>query len=212
LSNRLYIGNRRYSSWSLRGWLAVRLAGLAVEDIVIPMQDGPTPAIKAIAPAGLVPVLVHNGLTIWDSLAIGEYCAEHTPLWPADRGSRAVARSAAAEMHAGFRDLRMTLPMNICRTFPARMLADPVLQDIARIDVLWRQCLQAHLGPFLFGSELTIADVMYAPVVARFLTYRPQLSIEASAYCLAVRAHPLMDQWYRLAELEPSAWLLPKYE
>jgi glutathione S-transferase len=212
LSNRLYIGNRRYSSWSLRGWLAVRLADLAVEDIVIPMQAGPTPAIKAVTPAGLVPVLEHNGLTIWDSLAICEYCAEHAPLWPADPRSRAVARSAAAEMHAGFRDLRGAMPMNLGRTFTGRSFPDSVLQDIDRIDVLWRQCLQAHRGPFLFGAEFTIADVMYAPVVARFLTYLPSISTEAVAYCRAVRAHPLIEQWYGLAELEPAAWLLAKYE
>jgi glutathione S-transferase len=213
MPNRLYLGNRRYSSWSLRGWLAVRLAGLEVEDIVIPMAEGPTPAIKAATPAGLVPVLEHNGLTIWDSLAIAEYCAEHAPgLWPVERPVRAIARSAAAEMHAGFRDLRMALPMNLGRSFPGREIPAPALADIARIDTLWRQCLQANNGPYLFGASPTIADVMYAPVAARFLTYTPALSPEASAYCQTIRAHPLVDAWYTLAAAEPASWLLAKYE
>jgi glutathione S-transferase len=213
MPNRLTLGNRRYSSWSMRGWLAVRLAGLEVEEIVIPMSAGPTPAIKAATPAGLVPVLQHNGVTIWDSLAIAEYCAELEPaLWPAERSVRAIARSAAAEMHSGFRDLRIALPMNLGRTFPGRDCPAAALADIARIDALWRQCLHGSTGPYLFGSTLTIADAMYAPVVARFLSYTPALSPTAEAYCHAIRAHPLVDTWYSLAAAEPASWLLAKYE
>ena len=116
---RLVIGNKRYSSWSLRGWLAVRLAGLEVAEEVIPMGPAGTPAIKAATPAGLVPYLEHEGARIWESLAIAEYCAEIAPgLWPADRALRAQARSVAAEMHAGFRALRQAMPMNLGRTFP----------------------------------------------------------------------------------------------
>jgi glutathione S-transferase len=210
---RLFLGNRRYSSWSLRGWLAVRLAGLDVEEVVIPLAEGPTPAIKGAMPAGLVPVLEHRGLRIWDSLAIAEYCAEFAPgLWPADRAARAHARSIAAEMHAGFRELRLAMPMNLGRSFPGRGRTPGALADIARIEALWAECLAAHGGPFLFGPAFTLADAFYAPVVTRFLTWRPELSEASRAYMAAVRAHPLLGAWYDAAAAEPAAWLLDKYE
>ncbi len=116
---RLFLGSRRYSSWSFRGWLAVRLAGLDVEEVVLPLRETRSPDIAAASPSGLVPYLEHRGVRVWDSLAIAEYCAELAPgLWPADRGARAHARSIAAEMHAGFRGLRMAMPMNLGRSFP----------------------------------------------------------------------------------------------
>jgi glutathione S-transferase len=212
MPNRLFLGNRRYSSWSMRGWLAVRLAGLDVEDVIVPLGAASTPALKTLTPAGLVPALEHDGRTIWDSLAICEYCAELSPiLWPADRGTRAIARSVAAEMHAGFRALRNALPMNLGRSAPGLVVEQPVLDDIARIDTVWRQCLSGG-GPFLFGASPTIADVMYAPVVARFLTYAPALSPPASSYCQTIRALPLVEQCYRLALAEPESWRLAKYE
>ncbi|MCX8134512.1 MAG: glutathione S-transferase family protein [Roseococcus sp.] len=210
---RLFLGTRRYSSWSLRGWLAVRLAGLDVEEVVIPLAEGPTPAIKGAMPAGLVPVLEHRGLRIWDSLAIAEYCAELAPgLWPAERAARAHARSIAAEMHAGFRELRLAMPMNLGRSFPGRGRTPGAAADIARIEALWAECLAARGGPFLFGAAFTLADAFYAPVVTRFLTWQPDLSETSRAYMAAVRAHPLMEAWYAAALAEPAAWLLDKYE
>ena len=211
----LYIGTRRYSSWSLRGWLAVRLAGLDVEEQVIPLAGGETPAVKAVSPSGLVPCLVHRGITVWETIAIAEYCAELAPrLWPADRGARAHARAIAAEMHAGFRSLRESMPMNLGRVIPGGGRNDASLHDIARIEMIWRET-RARFGdggPFLFGADVTLADAMYAPVVARFLTYRPELAADAAAYCAAVRDLPLIREWYAAAAAEPVAWQLAKYE
>jgi glutathione S-transferase len=212
---RLYIGTRRYSSWSLRGWLPVRLAKLDVEDVVIPLAGGATPAVKAVTPGGTVPYLEHRGNRVWESLAICEYCAEFLPaLWPADAGARAHARSIAAEMHAGFRELRMAMAMNLLRSAPGAGRTPGALADIARIDAIWRDT-RARFGvggPFLFGAGFGNADAMYAPVVARFLSYRPELSEVAKAYCAAVRAHPLVAAWYDEAAKEPADWLIPQYE
>lgn len=210
---RLVIGTKRYSSWSLRGWLAVRLAGLDVEEVVIPLAGGGTEAIKAASPNGLVPYLEHDGARVWESLAIAEYCAEIAPdLWPADRAVRAHARAAASEMHAGFRGLRMAMPMNLGRTFPGRGRTAEALADIARVEALWAEALAQYGGPFLFGRDFGLADAMYAPVVTRFLTWQPDLSAASRAYVDAVRAHPLMERWYAEAAAEPAAWLLDKYE
>lgn len=212
---RLYIGTRRYSSWSLRGWLAVKLAKLDVEEVVIPLTDGGTEAVKQVSPSGLVPYLEHRGNKIWETLAICEYCAELSPaLWPADQAARAHARVIAAEMHAGFRELRQAMPMNLGADKPGIGRTPPVLADIARVETLWRET-RARFGgggPFLFGITFNAADAMYAPVVARFLSYRPDLSAESRAYCKAVRAHPLVAAWYDAAAKEPKAWLLEKYE
>lgn len=210
---RLVIGNKRYSSWSLRGWLAVRLAGLSVEEVVIPLAGGTTEAIKAVSPNGMVPYLEHEGARMWESLAIAEYCAEYAPdLWPEERAARAHARAIAAEMHAGFRGLRMAMPMNVGRVFAGRGRTPEALADIARIEAIWAEALGAHGGPFLFGATLGLADAMYAPVVTRFLTWVPELTERSRAYVAAVRAHPLMERWYAEAAAEPAAWLLDKYE
>jgi glutathione S-transferase len=197
----------------MRGWLAVRLAGLDVEEVVIPMAEGRTPAIAAASPNGLVPYLEHTGARVWESLAIAEYCAEIAPaLWPAERAARAHARSIASEMHAGFRNLRIAMPMNLGRTFPGLRRTPEALADIARIEAIWAECLALHGGPFLFGRGFGLADAMYAPVVTRFLTWQPELSATSRAYCDAVRAHPLVERWYADAAAEPAAWRLPKYE
>lgn len=210
---RLVIGTKRYSSWSLRGWLAVRLAGLDVEEVVIPLAGGSTPAVKQATPSGTVPYLEHDGARVWESLAIVEYCAEIAPaLWPADRATRAHARAIASEMHAGFRGLRMAMPMNIGRTFPGLGRTPEALADIARIEAIWAEALSAHGGPFLFGATFGAADVMYAPVVTRFLTWQPELSATSRAYVAAVRAHPLMERWHAEAAAEPAAWLIDRYE
>ncbi len=210
---RLLIGNRRYSSWSLRGWLPVRLANLDVEEVVIPFAPaGAASAIKGRTPSDLVPYLEHRGARVWESLAICEYCAEQAPgLWPEDRAARAHARSIAAEMHAGFRDLRATMPMNLGRHAPVAVTL-ACRADIDRVETIWREAIAAHGGPFLFGATFGNADAMYAPVVARLLSYRPDLGADTLAYCDAVRAHRLVADWYEAAAAEPAEWLLDKYE
>ncbi len=214
--DRLVIGTRRYSSWSLRGWLAVQLAGLEVSVEVVPLQgSGQTTALKGNTPTGLVPFLEHQGARVWESLAICEYCAEIAPaIWPEDRAARAHARSAAAEMHAGFAAMRRAMPMNLGRDFEGLVHDADVEADIARITALWREALDAfgRGGAFLYGAEFGLADAMFAPVVTRFLTYRPDLPPQATAYCQAVRAHKLIVQWYDDAAAEPAAWRLAKYE
>ncbi|MBV9735068.1 MAG: glutathione S-transferase family protein [Acidisphaera sp.] len=212
---RLYIGTRRYSSWSLRGWLAVRLAGLDVEEVVIPLSGhGDTAAVKRLSPSGLVPYLEHGANRVWETLAICEYCAEIAPaLWPSEPAARAQARSIAAEMHAGFSELRRALPMNLGRTRPGGARTAGVLADIARIETIWRETREKFGGgPFLFGPAFTAADAMYAPVVARFLAYRPEISAASTDYCAAVRAHPLVARWYEQAAQEPPEWRIAAYE
>jgi glutathione S-transferase len=210
---RLVIGNKRYSSWSMRGWLAVRLAGLEVEEVLIALEETPSAALQAATPAGLVPYLEHRGARIWESLAICEYCAEQAPgLWPEDRVLRALARSAAAEMHAGFRGLRQAMPMNLGREFPGKGRTPEALADIARVETLWREVRAASGGPFLQGSRLGLADAMFAPVVTRFLTWQPALAADTQDYVAAVRAHPLLERFYAEALAEPAAWHLDKYE
>ncbi len=213
---RLYNGNRRYSSWSMRGWLAVRLAGLDVEEELIHFsRPGPTEAIGRLSPNGLVPYLEHRGARVWESLAVCEYCAEITAsLWPAERVARAHARSIAAEMHAGFRDLRQAMWMNLGRDFSGLGCTPGALAEIARIEAMWAETRRRFGGggPFLFGAAFTAADAMYAPVVARFLTWRPEIGAETRAYCDAVRAQPLVAAWYEAAAAEPAEWLLPDYE
>ena len=211
---RLVIGTKRYSSWSMRGWLAVHLAGLDVEEVLIPLAGGGgTSALKTATPAGLVPYLEHRGARIWESLAICEYCAEIAlRLWPADRAARAHARSIAAEMHAGFRNLRMAMPMNLGRSFPGLGRTPECLADIARVEAIWVEAIAAHGGPFLMGAEFGAVDAMYAPVVARFITWQPELSATTQRYMAAVRAQPLVARWYDEAAIEPAEWLLDRYE
>lgn len=212
---RLVVGTRRHSSWSMRGWLAVRLAGLDVREEVIRLSGGSTPEVKARSPSGLVPYLEHRGVAIWESLAIAEYCAElFPPLWPEDRSARAHARAIAAEMHAGFLALRTAMPMHLDRHYPGRGRTPGALVDIARIEALWRDTRSrfANGGPYLFGAPFTAADAMYAPVVTRFLTYEPVISSATLNYCQAVRAHPLVERWYQEAAQEPEEWRITKYE
>ncbi len=213
---RLVIGQRRYSSWSLRGWLMVRLAGLDVAEEVIPVSGtGATPAIRAASPSGKVPFLEHRGHVIWESLAIAEYCAEIEPsLWPEDSIARAHARAISAEMHAGFGALRQMMPMNLARHSPGFGQNDAVRADIARIEAIWRET-RARFGaggPFLFGARFNAADAMYAPVVARFLSYAPPLSAESRDYAAAVRAFPPVAQWHEAAAREPHSWRIAKYD
>lgn len=212
----LYLGHKRYSSWSLRGWLPVRLARLDVAEIVIPfVRPGPTPAIATLSPNGLVPYLEHQGAKVWESLAICDYCAEFEPnLWPADRVARAQARSIAAEMHASFRALRQNMWMNLGRDFSPHGRTPEALADITRIETIWADT-RARFGaggPYLFGAAFGAADAMFAPVVARFLGWRPELTAASKQYCDAVRAHPLVDEWYKGALAEPDSMLVEDYE
>ena len=213
---RLYIGNRRYSSWSLRGWLAVKLAKLDVEEVLIHFsRPGPTPAIGKLSPNGLVPYLEHRGARVWESLAVCEYCAEFEPsLWPSDQAARAHARAISAEMHAGFVGLRQSMWMNLGRDFSGLGRTPEALADVAHIEATWAETRHRFGagGPFLFGAAFTAADAMFAPVVTRFFTWRPEISDATRAYCDAVRAHPLVSDWYDGAAAEPDDWLLPDYE
>ena len=210
---RLYIGNRRYSSWSMRGWLAVKLAGLDVEEVMIHFsRPGPTEAISRLSPNGLVPYLEHRGARVWESLAVCEYCAEIAPsLWPADPVARAHARAISAEMHAGFSGLRQSMWMNLGRDFSGLGRTPEALADVARIEAMWAETRQRFGagGPFLFGAAFTAADAMYAPVVTRFLTWQPEIGAATRAYCEAVRAHPLVSAWYDGAAAEPRNGCCP---
>lgn len=203
----LVIANQNYSSWSLRPWLALKQTGLPFSLTVIPLKQEYTKAqILARSPSGKVPALVHDGLTVWDSLAICEYLAELAPdagLWPADRAARATARSVSAEMHSSFTALRSNMPMNIRGDLPGWGRAPGVADDIARIEAIWtdlRQRFGSH-GPYLFGG-FTIADAMYAPVVTRFKTYGVEINPTAQAYADAVQAHPFMREWTAAALAE----------
>jgi len=215
--NRLVIGTKRYSSWSLRGWLAVHLAGLEVSEQVVRLAGGgQTHELRAISPNGLVPYLEHAGARVWESLAICEYCAELAPgLWPLERARRALARSVATQMHGGFAALRQTLPMNEGRVMRPRAepLSDAVRADIGAVVRIWEECRGAVSGGrFLFGEEMTVPDIMFAPVVSRFHSYGVVLPPVAGAYAEAVRAHPLMRRWRDEAMREPDDWLLAPYE
>jgi len=211
----LVIANKNYSSWSMRGWLALRLAGVEFDEIVIPLQVETTKtAIAEHSPSGLVPALNVDGVTIWDSLAIAETIAERhpdTPVWPADPGARGVARSVAAEMHSGFRALRTEMPMNIRASHPGHGLTPDVETDIRRIADIWRDC-RARFGdggPYLFG-EVSAADAFYAPVVTRFRTYGVALDDVCQAYSDAVYAWPAVAEWCAAAEDEP--WHIAGYD
>lgn len=215
MPDRLFIGTRRYSSWSMRGWLAVHLAGLDVEDVVMPLTGSASSGIAAVSPSGLVPYLEHDGNRVWETLAICEYCAEIAPaLWPADRVARTRARVVAAEMHAGFRGLRGAMPMVLNKDAAGAGQTADALSDVARIEALWRDTRAGFGagGPFLFGATFNAADAMFAPVVARLLTYAPPIAADTRAYCDAVRAHPLVAQWYDAAAAEPVEWRLAHYE
>ena len=215
MTAKLYLGTARYSSWSMRGWLMVRLAGLEAEEIFVPLAGGNSPAVKAVSPSGTVPYLEHEGARVWESLAIAEYCAELNPaLWPAERIARAHARAIASEMHAGFRALRIAMPMNLGRDYAGRGQNAESLADIARIEAIWTETRETFgaSGPYLFGAAFNAADAMFAPIVARFITFAPPLGEAAKAYCAAVRAHPLVANWYEMAAKEPASWQLEKYE
>lgn len=198
LSMTMILGTKRYSSWSLRPWLAARMAGLDFDEVLITLRQPDTKQqILRHSPSGKVPCLIHDGLAVWDSLAICEYLAELAPsLWPTDRTARAIARSVAAEMHSGFQSLRSICPMDVPEHTPLSPIPDDVAADVARIHAIWADCRQRFGagGPFLFGS-FTIADAMYAPVVSRFITYDLAQNQMAQDYCQAVWSLQAMQDW-----------------
>lgn len=211
----LVIGNKNYSSWSLRPWLALKQAGIPFAEVRIALY---TPESKqqilAWSPSGKVPALRDGDLVVWDSLAICEYLAERFPdtgLWPAQREARAVARSACAEMHSGFPELRSRMSMNLRRAFPGQGMTPEVARDIGRIDQIWQDCRSRFGagGDFLFGA-FTVADAFYAPVVLRFQTYGVALGPVAQAYSDAVLALPALQQW--VAEARAESEVIPQFE
>lgn len=204
----LTISSKNYSSWSLRGWLMVRYAGLAFDEIrVAPDDIAARKELLLMSPSILVPCLRHEGATVWDVLAIGEYLNELKPaagLLPADRAARAHCRSVCGEMHSGFNNLRSALPMNLKGDSPGFRIWDRAQADIDRVLEIWRDCLQAHGGPYLFGARRGLADAMYAPVATRFKTYHVGLDDVCGAYAARLLAEPEMQEWTRAALEEPD--------
>jgi glutathione S-transferase len=211
----LVVGNRNYSSWSLRGWLAARAAGVPFDEVLVRLSEpGSKDELLKHSPAGKVPVLKHGARTIWDSLAIVEYLAEIRPdagLWPADPAARAHARSIAAEMHAGFEALRAQMPMNLRKSLPGKGRGRDVADDIERISAIWADCRTRYgaAGPFLFGG-FGAADVMYTPVATRFRTYAVELDDVSRDYVDAVLARPDFLEWHEAALEEP--WVIAEDE
>jgi glutathione S-transferase len=212
----LIIGNKNYSSWSFRPWIAMKVAGIAFDEEVISLEAEDFKArVTRISATGKVPALVDGKVQVWESLAILEYLAEKFPdarLWPTDPAARAHARALAAEMHAGFVPLRRALPMNMWRPVIRRELASDVQSNVRRIEAMWTDCRTrygADGGAFLFGS-FGAADAMYAPVVARFHTYDVEVNAAARAYMAAVMALPAWGEWRAAALDEP--WVLPEDE
>ena len=210
---RLIIGNKNYSSWSFRPWLALEVAGIAFTETLISLEAADFKArVTELSGAGRVPVLIDGDVRVWESLAILEYLAEKFPaaaLWPNDVAARAQARAIASEMHAGFTALRNQLPMNVARPIRQRALDAATAKDVARIDAIWSESRARFGGPFLFGP-FGAADAMYAPVIWRFHTYAVEVSAAARAYMDAVMALPAWREWRDAARREP--WVLPHDE
>jgi glutathione S-transferase len=204
----LTISSKNYGAWALRGWLMAKLAGLDFSEQVISPDD---PAMRAemllLSSSMLVPTLQHNGVTVWDTLAIGEYLNEIKPkagLLPADIKARAHCRAVSGEMHSGFASMRGALPMNIKAHFPDFKVWSRAQADIDRVLAIWKDCLENYGGPYLFGKQPCIADAMYAPVVTRFMTYDVKLDKQAAAYCKLMMGLPAMQEWVEAARAEPD--------
>lgn len=204
----LTLSSKNYSSWSLRGWLLARFAGLEFEELMLPPDDEDArKELLLLAPSILVPCLRHAGVTVWNTLAIAEYLAESFPkagLWPTDRVARAHARAVCGEMNSGFANLRASLPMNLKGHFPRHKIWAGARPDIERIAEIWTECLARYGGPYLFGTRRGAADAMFAPVVTRFLTYDVPLNPACMAYCETVAAMPELREWTAAARLEPD--------
>jgi glutathione S-transferase len=214
---KLVIGNKNYSSWSLRPWIAMKAVGIPFEEILIPFGSPIGNAdfkakIAPYTPSGRVPALVDDDMRVWETLAVLEYLAEKFPekqLWPADGKARAEARAVASEMHAGFSALRGECPMNIRRPVRERALSAAAQADVARIEAMWSEARARHGGPFLFG-KFSAADAMYAPVVTRFHTYGVKVSRDTLAYMEVVMALPAFGEWRAASIAEP--WIVAEDE
>ncbi|KPF95652.1 glutathione S-transferase family protein [Rhodopseudomonas palustris] len=216
MARTLVIGNKNYSSWSMRPWIALKATGIAFDEVMIPLYTGDADKrrILAFTDSGKVPVLVDGDVTIWDSLAIIEYAAERFPkaqLWPDDVAARAHARSVSAEMHSGFAALRSECGMNIHRPVGPKPLSDAARADIARIQQIWNDCRQRYgrSGPYLFGG-FSAADAMFAPVVQRFRTYAIELDPISQGYVAVMQALPAMREWTEAALAETL--VIPRFE
>ncbi|MDB5869550.1 MAG: glutathione S-transferase-like protein [Polaromonas sp.] len=204
----LTISSKNYGSWSLRGWLLARLAGLEFTEKVIPLDD---PAMKAemllLSSSMLVPSLAHQGLKVWDTLAIAEYLHEIKPeaqLLPPEMKARVHCRAICGEMHSGFASLRSSLPMNLKAHFPGFKVWSRAQADIDRVLEIWRDCLATYGGPYLFGQQPCMADAMYAPVVTRLLTYDVAIDKTSAGYCKRIMDLPAMQEWVAEAKKEPK--------
>jgi len=215
---KLFIGNKAYSSWSLRGWLAAKQSGLHFEEITVPLYgeewDRRNSGDEFAPSGGKVPILWDGKAVIWDSLAIVEYLAEKTDrarFWPEEEVARGMARSMAAEMHSSYANLRRECPMNVRKVFPARKLSDDTVTEIKRILELWAEARARHGsgGPYLFGT-FGAADIMFAPVVTRFVTHSITVPNFAQSYVVAILNHPWMLDWITSAQEEP--WVIENYE
>ena len=208
----LTLSSKNYSSWSLRGWLLARFAGLEfTEQMVSPDDADARKELLLLAPSIRVPCLTHEGAKVWNTLAIAQYLNEINPksgLMPDDRIARAHCRSVSGEMNSGFANLRASLPMNLKglveRRYPGHKIWGGALPDIERITGIWTECLATYGGPYLFGAQRGMADAMYAPVVTRFLTYDVKLDDACTAYCKTIMAMPEMQEWVAAAQLEPD--------
>ncbi len=204
----LTISSKNYSSWSLRGWLLCKMAKLDFTEQPISADDPSTRAeLLLLSPSFLVPCLVHDGIKVWDTLAIAAYLDEVRPeagLLPKDRAARAHCRAIAGEMHSGFSNLRSALPMNLKAHHPNFRVWAGAQADIERIADIWRGCLETYGGPYLFGATPTLADAMYAPVCTRFLTYDVKLDPACTAYCKTIMAWAPMAEWVKSAKSEPE--------
>ena len=211
----LVIGNRNYSSWSMRPWVLMRAKQIEFEEVQIRLfQPDSLERKLSYSPAGKVPILISEGVHVWESLAILEHLAERFPdreLWPSDSAARALARSVSAEMHAGFDALRNQMPMNCRASLPGRGRGPGVAEEIERVSDLWRDCRTrfGRGGDFLFG-EFGNADAMFAPVVSRFHTYGVELGGVEGEYAEAVLSHPAVTEWFNAAAAEP--WTVTQYE
>lgn len=204
----LTVSSKNYGAWSLRGWLLVKLAGLAFDEHIVAINN---PAMKAemllLSPSMLVPSLQHGDIKVWDTLAIAEYLNEIKPeaqLLPSDIATRAHCRAICGEMHSGFVAMRSSIPMNIKAHFPNFGLWSSAQDDVDRVLEIWTDCLSTYGGPYLFGEKPTVADAMYAPVVTRFLTYDVPQSALCAAYCQTIMALPVMQEWVAAARTEPD--------
>ncbi|WP_174273961.1 glutathione S-transferase family protein [Sphingomonas bacterium] len=215
---KLIIGNKAYSSWSMRGWLAVRQSGLAFEEVVVPLYDAAWDARKTapdlMPSSGKVPTLWDGEVAVWESLAIVDFLADKVGrdlFWPADAAARGLARSISAEMHAGYAALRREHSMNVRRRYPPGEVSPEVAADLARIASLWAEARDRFGagGDYLFGA-FSAADIMFAPIVSRITTYALPVPEQAAGYCAAILAQPFVAEWLADAEREP--WVIEKFE